>query len=110
MSKVDAQRAMREARYARNNPDGPVRGRGGAAAPTDPPTAAPATRRPSARTPSAATADAVTPASAAPDGVSSESATPDAATASSGLCGHKSMNGRACTREAGHAQKSHRYG
>jgi hypothetical protein len=25
------------------------------------------------------------------------------------LCGHKSMNGRACTREAGHAEKSHRY-
>ena len=25
------------------------------------------------------------------------------------LCGHKSMNGRACTREAGHSEKSHRY-
>lgn len=26
-----------------------------------------------------------------------------------GLCGHRSMNGRSCTREAGHAAKSHRY-
>ncbi len=25
------------------------------------------------------------------------------------LCGHRSMNGRTCTREAGHAAKSHRY-
>ena len=26
-----------------------------------------------------------------------------------GRCGHRSMNGRTCTREAGHAAKSHRY-
>jgi hypothetical protein len=25
------------------------------------------------------------------------------------LCGHRSMNGRTCTREVGHAAKSHRY-
>lgn len=25
------------------------------------------------------------------------------------VCGHRSMNGRTCTREAGHAAKSHRY-
>lgn len=25
------------------------------------------------------------------------------------LCAHRSMNGRTCTREAGHAAKSHRY-
>ena len=25
------------------------------------------------------------------------------------LCGHRSMNGRTCTREQGHAAKSHRY-
>lgn len=29
--------------------------------------------------------------------------------ASDGLCGHRSMNGRTCTREQGHAAKSHRY-
>ena len=26
-----------------------------------------------------------------------------------GLCGHRSMNGRTCTREQGHAAKNHRY-
>ena len=36
---------------------------------------------------------------------SKPSATPDA----DGLCGHRSMNGRTCTREHGHAAKSHRY-
>jgi hypothetical protein len=25
------------------------------------------------------------------------------------VCGHRSMNGRTCTREQGHAAKSHRY-
>lgn len=25
------------------------------------------------------------------------------------LCGHRSMNGRTCTREHGHSAKSHRY-
>jgi hypothetical protein len=27
----------------------------------------------------------------------------------SGLCGHRNMSGRSCTREHGHAAKSHRY-
>ncbi len=54
MSKVDALRAMREARYAEN----------------------------------AAKID--------------ESAEP-------ALCGHRNMGGRSCTRELGHAEKSHRY-
>ena len=26
-----------------------------------------------------------------------------------GLCGHRNMSGRTCTREKGHAAKSHRY-
>jgi hypothetical protein len=26
-----------------------------------------------------------------------------------GLCGHRSMNGRTCTREQGHEAKTHRY-
>ncbi|QIG45440.1 hypothetical protein G5V58_24210 [Nocardioides anomalus] len=33
-----------------------------------------------------------------------------APTVDEGLCGHRSMNGRTCTREHGHAAKSHRYG
>jgi hypothetical protein len=32
-----------------------------------------------------------------------------AAAPAEGLCGHRSMNGRTCTREQGHAAKSHRY-
>ena len=75
MSKLDAQRAMREANYARRQA-----------------TAAP--RKRSAAVP-------VAPTPAAPS-VSAEPATPT-------TCGHKSMNGRACTREAGHSEKSHRY-
>jgi hypothetical protein len=34
---------------------------------------------------------------------------PVAPAAADGRCGHRSMNGRTCTREAGHAAKSHRY-
>lgn len=29
--------------------------------------------------------------------------------ATDALCGHRSMNGRSCTREQGHIAKSHRY-
>ena len=89
MSKVDAQRAMREARYARNSASGPTRREAAAAA------GAPATRAASAPTPSAKPVQTPAAAPAAP---------PEGE-----RCGHKSMNGRACTREAGHAAKSHRY-
>jgi hypothetical protein len=36
-------------------------------------------------------------------------AAPTAAAPEGERCGHKSMNGRACTREAAHSEKSHRY-
>ena len=36
-------------------------------------------------------------------------APPVADTPAEELCGHRSMNGRTCTRESGHAAKSHRY-
>jgi hypothetical protein len=88
MSKVDAQRAMREARYARLNASGPSRREAAASGGT--PTV-PAPRTPSAKPAPAAD---VAPTTAAP---------------TAGRCGHTSMNGRACTREAGHPQKSHRY-
>jgi hypothetical protein len=92
MSKVDAQRAMREARYARNNASGPSRREAAAAADAPKP---PVTRAPRPKpAPAAEVAEAATT-PAAPKGE---------------LCGHKSMNGRACTREAAHAEKSHRYG
>ncbi len=75
MSKMDALRAMREARYAEA-------------------TAKPAARRPR---PLVAPRDE-TPASG-----------PETDDDAGGLCGHRSMNGRTCTRESGHAAKSHRY-
>ena len=82
MSKADAQRAMREAKFAARN-RGP--GREATAAAGKPPV--PAVGAPAAK----------------PD------APPQAAAPAGQLCGHKSMNGRACTRAAGHAEKSHRY-
>ncbi|MAS56356.1 MAG: hypothetical protein CMJ44_17375 [Pimelobacter sp.] len=44
---------------------------------------------------------------AAPDRPTS--APQPAATAAEALCGHRNMSGRTCTREHGHAAKSHRY-
>ena len=81
MSKMDELRALREARYAARN-----------AGPSTPRTAT------TART-------ATRPAKAAPP-----VAPPlDGEAAAEALCGHKSMNGRTCTRERGHAATSHRY-
>ena len=85
MSKMDNLRAMREARYEQ------ARARGAQGA-----TPAAAVRR----APAAATRP--TSAKAAPaDG-------PEAS-AEEALCGHRAISGRTCTREAGHAAKSHRY-
>ena len=84
MSKLDDMRAMREARYEQ--------AAGRAARPGAAPT--PAARR----TPRPAPGPVEVP----PPSVAEESATEQA-------CGHRSMNGRTCTREQGHAAKSHRY-
>ncbi len=73
MSKVDAMRALREARLS----------------------AAPAAPRPKAASTQAAPQKK---AAAKPVAVTPE-----------GSCGHRSMNGRSCTRDAGHAEKNHRY-
>lgn len=81
MSKMDNQRAMREAKYARTQ----ARATGATGA---------ATREP--RPPVAPVAPV--------------SATPQAAPVAHGQCGHRSMNGRTCTRDSGHGEKSHRYG
>jgi hypothetical protein len=85
MSKMDALRAMREARYAEN----------AARAKTPAPTATTA-KQPVAKSP-AAKKPRVT---ATPDSVE---------TVEPALCGHRNMSGRTCTREQGHAAKSHRY-
>ena len=49
------------------------------------------------------------PAPVAPEKAAKKTA-PAKAEPEDGLCGHRSMNGRTCTREHGHAAKSHRYG
>ncbi len=88
MSKMDNLRAMREAKYAeaqKRATSAPARPK--AAAPVAPP--APAAKE-------AAT-------SAAQPAVQSEQS------ATEELCGHRNMSGRTCTRERGHAAKSHRY-
>jgi hypothetical protein len=55
-------------------------------------TAAPKPNRPAARPTQTQAADPVDPAPSTDE-----------------LCGHRSMNGRSCTREQGHPAKSHRY-
>jgi hypothetical protein len=87
MSKMDNLRAMREARYEQ------ARARGGSAAATPTPRAATAIRT---------TLPAKAPEAAAP-------VEPDERETSEALCGHRNMGGRTCTREAGHAARSHRY-
>jgi hypothetical protein len=83
MSKEAALRAMREARYAER-------------------TAGPTTTARQKTTP------AVRPAATKATAPASTSA--EESDATDGLCGHRSMNGRTCTRERGHEAKSHRYG
>jgi hypothetical protein len=80
MSKMDNLRAMREAKYA-------------------------AAQKRSADAPARPKAPVAPPAAkaAAPKAGAAE---PSAAEE---LCGHRNMSGRTCTRERGHAAKSHRY-
>ena len=83
MSKMDNLRAMREAKFARG-------------------AAQPAAARASARQ-----AKAAPVAPAAEPRVDAGSDAVEASTA--GLCGHRAISGRTCTRERGHSAKSHRY-
>ena len=91
MSKLDAQRAMREAKYARDRASGPTRRE---AAAGEAGVLAQAAAKPAARAKRASTSTAAPAASAEPAGE---------------RCGHRSMNGRSCTRDAGHSETSHRY-
>jgi hypothetical protein len=86
MSKMDNLRAMREARYAEAQ-------KRAAATPA---------RQKAPVAPAAATASTASTAS-------KKVATPAADAPAEGLCGHRNMSGRTCTRESGHPQKSHRY-
>ena len=88
MSKMDNLRAMREAKYAD------------------------AQKRAAAAPPKSGAKAPVTPqASATPAAAPTASAGADTSTAADTeeLCGHRNMSGRTCTRERGHAAKSHRY-
>lgn len=80
MSKMDGLRAMREARYAQL-----------AARETKPIAPPTATARPAPK----------------PVEAKSPAANPEPLEAL--LCGHRAISGRTCTREQGHAAKSHRY-
>ena len=86
MSKMDALRAMREAKYE---------------------AAQKATQKTGQKPPQARTRPPVAPPAASPAAQAqpekADAAQPDA------LCGHRNMSGRTCTREHGHAAKSHRY-
>ena len=90
MSKMDNLRAMREARYEESQ----ARARAGAGSAPKPSVAAKAPAAQVGRTP----ALAVVPDPPEPVEEPREA-----------LCGHRNMSGRTCTREAGHAAKSHRY-
>ena len=79
MSKMDDLRAMREARYEE------------AAARAGKPRVAPKRIEKPAREPVAVERPATDP------------------EVSEALCGHRAISGRTCTREKGHAAKSHRY-
>lgn len=91
MSKMDGLRAMREARYAENA----ARAKSPAPTAKAAPAAAPAEKTAVVRKPAAKKAAA--------------SPSPDVAETEEALCGHRNMSGRTCTREQGHAAKSHRY-
>ena len=104
MSKIDAQRAMWKQRYERRQ----------AAAAAQPTSSDP---RPGAAAPVRATAtvaaphrtDVSAPDVSAPDVAAPDVSAPDVSAPAEELCGHRNMSGRTCTRERGHAAKSHRY-
>jgi hypothetical protein len=88
MSKMDNLRAMREAKYAEAQ-------KRASSAPARPKAAAPVA-------PPATAAKKAATSATQPEVETEQSATEE-------LCGHRNMSGRTCTRERGHAAKSHRY-
>lgn len=104
MSKVDAQRALRDARFARfaaaraataAAPKKEAKNEPTAEAPTRPPVAEELFESPVA-------------AEVVPVAGETTDAKPEPAVDEE-LCGHASMNGRKCTRVKGHSEKNHRY-
>ena len=109
MSKMDNLRAMREARYDQAVARGAQNGGStpNAASSAQRPAAAPSRSVPTTgttrTTPSSPTVSERAVLAVVPDLPESEPEPEEA------LCGHRNMGGRTCTREAGHAAKSHRY-
>jgi hypothetical protein len=88
MSKVDAQRAMREARYAALQAQTPAARR-----------PAPPREQPAAEAP---------PEEALPT-TNPPARRRRAADTATSLCGHRSIGNKSCQRQAGHSEKAHRY-
>ena len=87
MSKMDNLRAMREARFERA---------------TQPVKAQPRRAGPAKNGPAGAQSSQPQPTEQEPAEQPPEESTEE-------LCGHRAISGRTCTRERGHAAKSHRY-
>ncbi|MET0526119.1 MAG: hypothetical protein ABWZ91_15040 [Nocardioides sp.] len=106
MSKIEAQRAMWKQRYER-------RQAAAAAQPTSTAARAPAmepAREPAIVAAPQRTDDQLTePDVPVPDLPVPDATVPDATEPAEELCGHRNIGGRTCTRERGHAAKSHRY-
>ena len=98
MSKMDDLRAMREARYEAD--------RARAGRPATKPAAMQAAEQAAqqAAQQGAAPSAAADRAAAAPAPAETPAGSPV-----EGVCGHRAISGRTCTRERGHAAKSHRY-
>jgi hypothetical protein len=86
MSKLDAQRAMREANWAARQKAAPAQ--------------APVPEK-------AAPAPAPVPEKAASAQTRVTASSPEPA--ATGLCGHRAIGGNTCTRPLGHSEKNHRY-
>ncbi len=101
---MDGLRAMREARHAE------MVARSKTAKTTGPEAGArvPSTAKSAAQKVPRAKGTSDEPAGATPSEAASLAESP-AESAAEILCGHRNMSGRTCTREQGHAAKSHRY-
>jgi hypothetical protein len=96
MSKVDAQRALRDARYAAYRAS-----RAAAGVPVDDAPPPPLRVRP--------VEPAAAPKSSAGSPAPSEVVTEEVAEDAPALCGHRNIGNRTCQRPAGHPEKNHRY-
>jgi hypothetical protein len=106
VSKVEAQRAMRDARYAAYHAKLAADAKaaaGGNAASTRP---APA-KASDAQAPAAA--ESAAPGEVADAGMLESEETTPVGSAEPELCGHQNIGNKACSRPAGHTEKNHRY-